>query len=104
MSDRLATKDMGRKVELLALSVGQLGPHLTQCRLGRGLPSRLTKIDLDRKVGAAVPLSGGEGTRSPLNTMWPEPRPNSVPSGILIHPAVWPQYTNVTDRQDRTDN
>jgi len=21
---------------------------------------------------------------------------------ILIHPAVWPQYTNVTDRQDRT--
>jgi len=27
----------------------------------------------------------------------------SSPSGILIHPAVWPQYTNVTDRQtDRT--
>jgi len=25
----------------------------------------------------------------------------------LIHPTVWPQYTNVTDRQtgeDRTDN
>jgi len=22
----------------------------------------------------------------------------------LIHPAVWPQYTNVTDRQDRQDN
>jgi len=22
-----------------------------------------------------------------------------VPSGILIHPTVWPQYTNVTDRQ-----
>jgi len=22
----------------------------------------------------------------------------SVPSGILIHPTVWPQYTNVTDR------
>ena len=21
------------------------------------------------------------------------PRPNSVPSGILIHPAVWPQRT-----------
>jgi len=28
-----------------------------------------------------------------------------MPSAILIHPAVWPQYTNVTDRQtDRTDN
>jgi len=22
----------------------------------------------------------------------------------LIHPTVWPQYTNVTDRQDRQDN
>jgi len=30
-------------------------------------------------------------------------RPTSVPSFILIHPTVWPQYTNVTDRQDRTD-
>ena len=24
-----------------------------------------------------------------------------LPSFILIHPTVWPQYTNVTDRQDR---
>jgi len=23
---------------------------------------------------------------------------------ILIHPTVLPQYTNVTDRTDRTDN
>jgi len=27
-----------------------------------------------------------------------------VPSFILIRPTVWPQCTNVTDRQDRTDN
>jgi len=40
---------------------GELGPHLTQCGLGRGY----------------------------------------VLSGILIYPTVWPQYTNVTDRQDR---
>ena len=26
-----------------------------------------------------------------------------MPSFILIHPIVWPQYTNVTDRQDRQD-
>ena len=26
-----------------------------------------------------------------------------MPSFILIHPTVWPHYTNVTDRQDRTD-
>jgi len=37
----------------------------------------------------------------PSNTMWPGPRPTSVPSGILIHPTVWPQYTKVTDRQTR---
>ena len=51
------------------LSVGELGPHLTQCGLDRGL--------------------------------------SSIPSGILIHPTVWPQYTNVTDRQteqDKQDN
>jgi len=34
--------------------------------------------------------------------MWPGRRPITVPSFILIHPTVWPQYTNVTDRQDRT--
>jgi len=31
--------------------------------------------------------------------MPPGPRPTSVQSGILIHPTIWPQYTNVTDRQ-----
>ena len=25
--------------------------------------------------------------------MWPGPRPTSIPSDILIHPAVWPQQT-----------
>jgi len=25
--------------------------------------------------------------------MWPGSRPTSIPSGILIHAAVWPQYT-----------
>jgi len=27
----------------------------------------------------------------PSNTMWPEPTSTSIPSGILIHLAVWPQ-------------
>jgi len=26
-----------------------------------------------------------------------------MPSFILIHPTVWPQYTNVTDRTGQTD-
>ena len=33
------------------------------------------------------------GAGSPSNTIWPGMRPTSVPSGILIHPAVWPQWT-----------
>jgi len=47
-----------------------------------------------------APFRGGEAG-SPSNTMSPEPRLTSVPCGILIHSTVWPQYTNVTDRQDR---
>jgi len=51
-----------------------------------------------REVGAAVLLSEWRGG-SPSNTMWPGPRPTAIPSGMLIHLTVWPQYTNVTDRQ-----
>ena len=47
-----------------------------------------------------APFGGGAG--SPSNTMWPGPRPTSTPSGILIYPTISPQYTNITDRQDRT--
>ena len=36
-------------------------------------------------------LWGGAGSTS--NTMLPGPRPTYLPSGILIHPAVWPQQT-----------
>jgi len=61
---------------------------------------RLATIDMGRKVGAAVSLSVG-GAGSPSNTMSPGPRHTSVRSGIVIHPTVWPQYTNVTDRQNR---
>ena len=39
--------------------------------------------------GADVPLSV-EAAGSPSNTMSPGPRPTSVPSGILMHPAFWP--------------
>jgi len=33
----------------------------------------------------------GRGAGSPSSTMWPGPRLTSVPSVVLIHPAVWPQ-------------
>ena len=47
----------------------------------------LATTDMDRKVGGVVPLLGGAGHQS--NAMWP----TFVPSGILNHPAVWPQKT-----------
>jgi len=50
------------------------------------------------KIGGCAPL--GEEAGSPFNTMWPGPRPTSMPSFILIHPTVWPQYTNVADRTE----
>jgi len=50
-------------------------------------------------VGGCLAPFRGALAGSPSN-MWPGPRPTSVPRGILIHPTVWPQYTNVTDRQD----
>jgi len=51
----------------------------------------LATIDMGPKLGGGVPLPGVAG--SPSNTMSPEPRSTSVPSGILIHPAVWRQQT-----------
>ena len=90
---------------------GELGPHLTRSRLGRGLyfhtkshlnlSSHLTTTDMGRKLGAVARWRAG--AESPSNTMWPGPRPTCTPSFILIHPTVWPQYTNVTDRTDKTD-
>jgi len=49
---------------------------------------RLATIGMGRKSGwAAVSVGAG----SPSNTMLPGPRPTSLPSGILIHPTIWPQ-------------
>ena len=38
-------------------------------------------------IDTGRPFRGGPG--SPCNTMSPGLRSTSVPSGILIHPAVW---------------
>ena len=54
--------------------------------------------------GGCAPLGGG--AESPSNTVWSEPRHTTVPSSIIIHPTIWPQYMNVlwqiqTDRTNR---
>jgi len=54
-------------------------------------------------LGAVPPFCGELGPQSPCNTTWPGPRPTSNPSGMLILSTVWPEYTNVTERKDRTD-
>jgi len=48
---------------------------------------RLATINMGRKVGMCPLLGGQLGP----NTMWPWPKPTSIASGILIHPAVWPK-------------
>ena len=76
-------------------------PAYLQTKFHLDPSSRLATTDMGQKNGASVPLFQGSAG-SPSNTMWPGPRPISMPSFILIHPTVWRQYTNVTDRQDRT--
>jgi len=49
---------------------------------------RLEKIDMGQKLEGCAPfLDGGTGSLS--HTMSSGPRPTSVPTGILMHPAVW---------------
>jgi len=45
---------------------------------------------MGRKLGMGLGPRFGEGSWSPSTTKSLEPRPTSVPSGILIHPAIWP--------------
>jgi len=53
--------------------------------------SRLATMCMGQKVVGCAPFLGGAG--SPTNAMSPGPRPTSLPSGIVIHPAVRPHQT-----------
>jgi len=78
------------------------GPDKNKSSAVAQMGDRLAATDMSENRGWGCAPFWGAG--SPSNTMWPGPRPTSVPSGVLIHPTVWPQYTNVTDKTDRTDN
>ena len=82
----------------------ELGFHLTQCRLGRGLlpPYQVVSWCIQSfDHNKQWPKSGGcfqvlcpwGRTGSPSNTISPRPMPTSVRSGVVIHPAVWPHCT-----------
>jgi len=48
------------------------------------------------QIGGCAPFFfGGGEAESPSDTM----SPTCLPSFIVIHPTVWPQYANVTDIQ-----
>ena len=81
----------------------ELGPHLTQCcpGQGQGLPSyqvaswSMQPFGHNRqglKIGGALPSFWSGGAGSPSNTtMSLGSKPTSIPSGIMIHSAVWAQ-------------
>jgi len=98
MGDRGHNRHGPKRGAAVPLSQGGLGPRLTQ----RGLvcfrtkwrlhpASRLATTHLGQKLGAVPLLRGGSGAATSSNTTSPGPRFTSVPSGILIHPAIWPQ-------------
>ena len=64
---------------------------------------RLATIDGPKSWGLLYPFfreEEGELGIHLTHTMWPGPRPTSLPIGILIHRAVWPNTsTSQTDRQ-----
>jgi len=51
---------------------------------------RLATIGMGQKWGAVPLLGGGAGFHV---TMRHVPRRTFLPSGVLIHPAIWPQQT-----------
>jgi len=73
---------MGRKLGVVPFLEGGAGPHLTQCRLGRGVPPyqvSFWSIQLfghnrhGPKIGELRPLFGEEGAGSKSNTVaWAE--------------------------------
>ena len=68
---------------------------------------RLATRDMSQKVGLGC-CAHFPGELGPHQTQCRlgQGLPPSIPSGILMHPTVWAlaQYTNVTDRTDRTQD
>jgi len=53
-------------------------------------PHRLPTINMSQKLGGGCVLSSG-GAGSPSNAKLHGLRPTSIPSGILMLSAIWPQ-------------
>ena len=57
----------------------------------RDASSRLGTLKICGTLGRGLRPLFGEGAGSPSNTKSPGLRPSSIPSVILVHPAVWSQ-------------
>jgi len=55
--------------------------------------TKALNASVNRESGGGCCAPFREGAGSSTDTMWPSPIPTTLPSGILIHPAVWPQQT-----------
>jgi len=102
MDDRGHNRHRPKRGGLLCPFRRELGPHLVPCGLGRGvLPYQVVSLSIQPfghnrhgpKIGWGwvCRFFGVAGSLS--NTKSPRSRPTSTPSGILVHPAVWPQRT-----------
>jgi len=89
----------GRRRHLDAANQVASNGQFSEDYMGRLIDTLNRSPKICHRVGVRV--SGEVGF--PSNTMWPMLRPTTMPNFILIHPTVWPQYTNVTDRTDRQD-
>ena len=83
----------GPKIGDCASFWGELDPHVMQCGMGRSVPSyQVASWSIQPFAHNRHGPKIGGGAGSPSSTMWPGPRPSStLPSGILIPPAIWPQ-------------
>jgi len=116
MGDRLATIEMGWKVgaDVPSPFFGEVGPHLTQCRLGRGLsPYQVASWSIQpfghNRHGPTTtrkPRKGADGhRRQDARPRYFLPRPTPMPIKFQLDPSnrLATKYTSVkTDRTGTT--
>jgi len=116
MGDRLATTDVGRELGRLC-PIGGLGPHVTHCGHGRGLPPYKVASNWanwaiqpfghnrhgSKSGGCSAPcffLGGGSWVPIQHGVAGAE---TYLHAKFHLYPSnVWSQYTNVTDRIGQT--
>jgi len=101
MGDRGHNRHGPKRGGCCAFADSSIGTRLIQSDLGRGLlPYQVASSSIQlfghNRHGSTIGWGGYAlflgVAGSPSNTKSPVLRPTCIPSGILMHPAVWPQY------------